>query len=67
MPSRVQFGVTLRSRLGCVSAARLRKYAHAEVSRRTLLEMEDAMVGADGVLTERALLDLVRRPLPVDG
>ena len=27
--------------------------------------MEDALEGADGVLKERALLDLVPRPLPV--
>ena len=67
MPSRVQSGVPLRSRLGCESATRLKKYAHAEDSRLTLLDMEDVSEDADGVLKERALLDLVPRPLLVFG
>lgn len=52
---------------GYVSAARLRKYVYVEDSRRTLLETKNALEGVDGVLTERALLELVPRPLPVDG
>ena len=67
MPSWAQSCMALRSERGCVSAARLRKYAHAEDNRRTLLEAEDALEGTDGVLTERALLDLVPRLPPVDG
>jgi hypothetical protein len=67
MPSRVKAGVPLRSRLGCVSTTRLRKYAHAEDGRRTLLDMEDVLEDADGVLKERALMDLVPRLLLVVG
>jgi uncharacterized phage-associated protein len=52
---------------GHVSAAQLRKYVHAEDSWRTILETKDALEDVDGVLTERALLGLVPRPLPVDG
>jgi hypothetical protein len=67
MPSRVRYGVPMRNRLGCVSATRLTKYAHAEDSRPTLLDIEDVLEDADGVLEERALPDLVPRPLPVVG
>ena len=63
MPSRVQSGMPLRSGLGCVSVTRLSKYAHAEDSRRTVLDMEDVLEDADGVLEERVLLDPVLRPL----
>lgn len=48
----------------CISHA-VKEIHDAEDNRRTLLDMEDALEGADGVLKERALLDLVPRPLPV--